>query len=97
MIKAFEKWVTSHRRELEHKGIAVDFARRDSPSPAAVVTLESKSLVGSITVWDSGACDLHMLSYETGEPVIGDRYDFQSIAEIEPVWEGVLRRMVGNN
>ena len=93
MIEAFEEWVATCGQQLKDKGVAVDFVRRESPSPAAVATLESKTLVASITMWDIGACDVHILSYETGRPVLGQRYDVQSFDEILPVLEDVCRRM----
>ena len=93
MIEAFEEWVATCGQRLKDKGVTVDFVRRESPSSAAVATLESKTLVASITMWDIGACDVHMLSYETGMTVLGQRYDVQSFDEIAPVLEDVCRRM----
>jgi hypothetical protein len=93
MIDLFEEWVATCRQRFKDKDGAVDFVRRESPSPAAVATLESKTRVASITLWNIGACDIHMLSYETGRPVLGQRYDVKSFDEIASILEDVCRRM----
>ena len=92
MVEEFEQWLWAHEQYFKDNGVKVDFTRRDSPSPAAVATLESRSLVASITVWETGACDIHVLSYQTGGPVFVERYDLPSFDKVEPILEDVLKR-----
>lgn len=96
MVDEFEKWILSNSTYLKDKGVSTDFRRRETPSVAATVTLENKSIVADVTVWDIGACDVDMLSYETGEPIFSKRYDFTSFNEIVPALEEVCNKMTAN-
>jgi len=92
MVEEFEHWVSANEQYFKDHAVRVDFTRRDSPSPAAVATLESKSLIASIAVWKTGACDIHVLSFETGGPVFVERYDLASFDKLKPMLEEVLKR-----
>ncbi len=37
------------------------------------ITITGASLVASITVWNTGSCDIDVLSYETGDTVLAER------------------------
>jgi hypothetical protein len=93
MVDEFEKWVSLHQTWLEDKRVFIEFKRRDTPSVAGIATLESESIVASVTVWDSGSCDVDMLSLDTGKPVFGKRYDFASFDQMVPVLEQVCNKM----
>ncbi|HZE68210.1 MAG TPA: hypothetical protein VE135_01640 [Pyrinomonadaceae bacterium] len=94
MIGEFEQWLKSREQLFKNSGAVLSFKRRDAPTAAAVATLESKSLVASITVWDTGACDVDTISYETGESVLAQHYDVRSFEELIPVLQEVVALFV---
>ncbi len=97
MVDEFEQWFSTHQQYFQHNRIGVDFTRRALPSPAAFATFESKSFVASITVWETGACDIHVLSYQTGEPVFAERHDLNSSDELETILEDAYTRITRND
>ena len=90
MVDRFEAWVCSYQDWLTTNGVSVEFVKRE----VAVAILETPEFVSSITVWDIGACDIDMVSVETGISFFAQRYDFDSFDQILPVLEDMRWRIV---
>ena len=94
MLDEFETWFKANDLRLRDKGIHVEIKRREDPTGAINVVLDSDSWVAGITCWGSGAFDVDVLSYDSGECLLAKRYDFRTSEEMLSVLEDVCNRMV---
>ncbi|WP_163786847.1 immunity protein TriTu family protein [Myxococcus vastator] len=71
LLEAFHQWFSEQRETLSNAGVAMEFVEGSSEdAPSARVDLESDVRMGRATVWESGLCDLELLSVETGEQLL---------------------------
>jgi len=102
MLEEFEGWLRVNNESLRQKGIQVEFNpsnaelfKHVAPSQinkAAYAHFASDKCLGSITVWESGACDIDVLSIETGKPIWWKRYDLTTSEELRSVLANFAQR-----
>lgn len=97
MLSEFEKFFVSKRAEQESGGVHIEFKRRSLPTPAMNVILETNSRGASISAWESGAVDIDVLDYDTGQCLFAKRYDFQTAQEMLSVLEDAYHRIINNS
>lgn len=97
MLDEFEAFFHAKNIQLKDTGISVEVKRRSHPSGAINAILETDSYIASVSVWKTGAFDLDILDYGTGECLLAKRYDFETPKEMLSVLEDICTRLTDNN
>lgn len=76
VLDALHRWFSERREQLSNAGVAMEFVEgANEDARSARVDLESDSKMGRATVWETGLCDLELLSVETGEQLLYQHHD----------------------
>ena len=100
MLNNFETWINSNKQHLVDNNVFVEYKRNKAyEGPvSATVDVETDSIIGSITVWDIGACDIHLLTKdETAKELLTERYDLEEPKALFSVLEDVFGRIISHS
>lgn len=93
-VDALRCWSAEHKERLGRVGISLEYVESaNAESRSARVDLESEAVIGRATVWDSGFCDLELLSVETGMQLLFHHHDQIAGAGIAALLNDLTSRM----
>ena len=82
MIEEFEAWFKEHEPQFNDSSVQVEITQRNVSTRAITAVLESEVYIASLTLWEIGAFDIHVLSLSEGKSVFDQRYDLENVAEM---------------
>src|SRR3712207_710852 len=75
-IDALRRWSAERRERFSSFGTVLEYVENaNEEGRSGRVDLESDVMIGRATVWDSGFCDLELLSVESGEQVLYQHHE----------------------
>jgi len=76
MIEKMESWLRENRPAFIRDGVTAEFSPAlDTDPSSARIDFETPELLGRVTVWANGLCDLEMISVDTGEQIRWEHRD----------------------
>jgi|SRR5262245_17268137 len=94
MIEEFEAWFREQEPQLEDSSVRIEITRRDIPSRAIMAVLENEVYIASLTLWQIGAFDIHVLSLSEGKSVFDQRYDLENVTEMISILEDMYYKFL---
>jgi len=87
MLKKFEKWLTQKESFLRHQGftITVSHSPTDINKPSLCVDMESDDYMGRIVMWNTGECQIEIVSVETEETLLDNYRVVSASSELDNV------------
>jgi len=86
MIESMKSWFDQNRLSLSGDGVAVEFSSApDGDPPSARIDLESPEVSGRVTGWESGLCDMELITTDSGEQIMWEHkehVDPQSVGQV---------------
>ncbi len=93
-IDSLHRWSAEHKERIVSMGIAVEYVESaNEEERSAHVDLESGAVIGRATVWETGFCDLELLSVETGEQLLYQHHEEVNGARLAPLLDDIADRM----
>jgi hypothetical protein len=87
-------WCDNNRLSLIGDGVAVEFSSTpDGDPPSARIDLESLEILGRVTGWEGGLCDLELISAESGDQIMWEHrehVDSQNVGQMLTEFVGKL-------
>jgi hypothetical protein len=97
MLDHFEAFFADKSQQLKDRGVRIEMKRHSHAPNKMNVVLEADSYLASISAWEMGSLDLHVLDYHTGECLLARRYDFKTTREMLSVLEDVYFHLISKN
>jgi hypothetical protein len=94
-IDALRRWSAEHRERLASAGMELDYVENaNEEARSARVDLESEVMIGRATVWESGFCDLELLSVESGEQVMYQHHEEIDGVRLAALLDGLANQIL---
>ena len=85
MIVEFHQWFETNDNWLREKLVGIELKQGSGRLAATTAYVESKTHLGCITIWETGALDAHVASRDNAESVYAERWDLKNAEEMRSV------------
>ncbi|RKZ50414.1 MAG: hypothetical protein DRR16_09780 [Candidatus Parabeggiatoa sp. nov. 3] len=95
MLKEFEKWLTEKESFLRQQGftIAVSHSPTDINKPSLCVDLDSDDYMGRIVMWNTGECQIEIVSVETEKTLLDNYRVVSTSSEFDNVFSPFFEKL----
>ena len=94
MIEEFEAWFREHEPSFKDSSVQLKVTKRDICTRAIMAELESEWYIASITLWEAGGLDIHILSKSKANSVYAQRYDPENVTEMLSILEDTYCKLL---
>jgi len=95
MLSEFEKWLTEKESFLRLQGftIAVSHSPTDINKPSLCVDMDSDDYMGRIVMWNTGECQIEIVSVETEETLMDNYRVVSTSSEFDNVFSPFFEKL----
>lgn len=80
----FERHYNRHFTGLSEEGIDVRYVySQPDTNPFVRIDMDNRQVMSRISLWESGHCDVDVVSFRDGSSMIKDSFEYTSLEEFE--------------